>query len=83
MPVVAKTVPQDECTDCGKGNEDFLRCELCEAKHREIVAKFPTRPKNEKFREKLYPFYSIKQGIKCADWYSEEDLRILGIPIPK
>ena len=88
IPEVSKvslTTSPDKCFQCGSGNEDYLRCETCEAKHQEIVAKFETRPKvkTEKVREKFYPFYSVKGGVKFTDWYSEEDLRVLGIPIPK
>ena len=85
VKIAPQIISQEKCFECGSGNEDNLRCISCEAKHQEIVARLEARPKvkKEKVREKLYPFYSVKRGVEFTDWYSEGDLRLLGIPIPK
>ena len=82
---IIKTTTPELCYQCGSGNEDNLRCGSCEAKHQELVVKLDSRPREkvEKVREKEYPFYSVKGGVQFTDWYTAEDLRTLGIPIPK
>ena len=83
--ITPRTTTPELCYQCGSGNEDNLRCGSCEAKHQELVVKLDSRPREkvEKIREKEYPFYSVKGGVQFTDWYTAEDLRTLGIPIPK
>lgn len=74
------------CFECGAGNPDYLRCELCETKHQQLVAELELRPKppiKKKPKPKLIPIKKKMQGVMVTTWYEKEDLILMGIPIPE
>src|SRR3990167_276856 len=56
------------CYKCEKTEvaEEFQRCSLCEATHKELCAKLDAQPKHyeAKVREKFYSWKEMKKGIK-------------------
>jgi len=74
------------CYKCEKTEvaEEFQRCSLCEATHKELCAKLDAQPKHyePKVREQLYSWKEMKQGIEVTNYINRGEAEIMGIRLP-
>lgn len=74
------------CYKCGINEvpEEFTRCSLCEASHKEFCAKLDSKPKNHikpVKKEELFPIKETKGGIPVTTWISRQDAANMGIQL--
>ena len=79
---VPRIVEQPQCSQCGGGNEDMLRCVSCEASHQELVARLDAvkRVKVPKVKEELMITHEKRGGIDVTVYTDRATAQIAGIP---
>ena len=77
-----RIVEQAQCSQCGGGNEDMLRCVSCEASHQELVAKLDSvkRVKVPKVKEELMVTHEKRGGIDVTVYTDRATALVAGIP---
>ena len=79
---VPRIVDQPQCSQCGGGNEDMLRCVSCEAEHQELVARLDSvkRTKVPKVKEELMISHEKRGGIDVTVYTDRATAQFAGIP---
>ena len=82
VPIVPRIVEQVQCSQCGGGNEDMLRCLSCETSHQELVARLDAvkRVKVPKVKEPLMVTHEKRGGIDVTVYTDRATAQIAGIP---
>ena len=75
------------CYKCNKVSveEEFARCEHCEADHKKLCATLDAKPRirEKKVKEELFPIKEIKQGILVTTYIDRTDAKNMGIKLPQ